>query len=440
MVNFRKLENTITGAISGKPFNITRTDEAIAFLEKAQKENTPDADVFAFIEKARLGEVAGKNKYLIHSPVTGEYYLTFEGFRSKQAIPHALVNIINESHDKDIDFMPILKAWARLLTNPRYTLQMGEYFATYLQATFTDMKAVKDLVDNHDIEDSVARNMCTYQDISISKEGMLVTYKVADIVDWEYLMEHNEENDTYKKVMKKKYKVIPATVDPTTGDILTPESYVKPDHLEDYLFTPAICKNGDKFFSGDKLGYVYEVGKMQYLPKKALRNLNNTFGGGGLYTGGLQYIDTYGNENNATLVCFVNPSDILSFQSEGRAFRTDAIFPNNVWDMDVPLKGIYHSSEYEKMSNTRLEELMAEAVAEGVDLAKEQAKYEGGINSTEDLSTDTGTNEVLDWTDDPDYDEDGYYVGPLYNGNDTLDNNGEYDRDGNYVGDDLRPE
>jgi hypothetical protein len=386
MITFRKLENTITGSVSGKPFNITRTDESIAWLEKAVAENTPDAEVFEFIAKSRLGEVAGSNKYLIFSPVTNEYFLTFEGFRSKQAIPKRLVNIINESHDKNIDFMPVLKAWARLLTNPRYTPQMGEFFSFYLEATFTDTKAAAKLIEEEDIEESVAMNMCTYQDISITKEGMLVTYKVADIVDWEYLMVHDEENDTYKKVMKKKYKTIPAKLDPTTGEVLEAESYVKPDHLEDYLFTPAICRSGDKFFSGSKLGYVYEVGKMQHLPKKALRNLNHTFGGGGLYTGGLQYIESYSQQNNATLVCFVNPSDILSFQSEGRAFRTDAIFPNNVWDLDVPLKGIYHSSTYETMSNDRLDELMAEAVAEGIDLAKEQATYVGENREDDDAS------------------------------------------------------
>lgn len=382
MINFRKLENTITGSIGGKPFNITRTNDAIAWLEKAQKEDTPDTDVLEYIKSIKLGEVAGTNKYLIYSPLTNQYFLAFEGYRSKKAIPQALVNIINESHDKDIDFMPILKAWARLLTNPRYNDEMGNYFATYLQATFTDQPAVNKLMNEQDIEEDIAIAMCTYQDISISKEGMLVTYKVAEIVDWKYLMEHDEENDSYTKVMKKKYKVIPAEIDETTGEVLTKEAYVKPEHLEDYLFTPAIHKNGDKFFSGQKLGYVYEVGKMQHLPKKARRNLNNSFGGGGLYTGGLLYIDTYTNAQRAVLVCFVNPGDILSFQSEGGAIRTDAIFPNNVWDLDVPLKGIYHSSEYDKLSSARLDELMASAIKEGVDLAKEQHNYVGDTAKT----------------------------------------------------------
>ncbi len=387
MLNFRKLENTITGAVNGKPFNITRTPEAVAFLENARAAgDVPDADILAYIEKSRLGEVAGTNKYLIFSPVTNEYFLTIDGFRSKHAIPTSLVTLIEDSHEKDIDFMPVLKAWARLLTNPRYTTEMGEFFATYIQTTFTDVRAAGALMESDDISEEIALAMCTYQDISISQEGLLVTYKVADIVDWEYLMvKDKEEDDSYKRVMKKRYKVIPAVIDSVSGAVVTPESYEKPDHLEDYLFPPSIMKSGDKFYSGQKLGYVYEVGKMQHLPKKALRNLRHTFGGGGLYTGGLTYINCYTSDTRATLVCFVNPGDIISFQSEGQAFRTDAIFPNNVWDLDVPLKGVYHSSDYDAMSTERLEGIIADAVSEDIDLAKEQGTYAGaGDNDTND--------------------------------------------------------
>jgi hypothetical protein len=377
MLNFRKLEHTITGSLNGKPFNITRTPEAEKFLTEARDTNAPASTIIQFIESAKLGEIAMTNKYLVYSPITKEYFLAFENYRSKKPIPQVLVDLIEESYDKDIDFMPILKAWARLLNNPRYTKEMGNYFAAYLKAQFVDDVEMNRLINEEKIEPSVAREMATYQDISISKEGLLVTYKVAEIVTWEWMMVHDAENDTYTKKLKNKYKVIPAQLDPTTGEVLVPESYEKPDFLEDYLFTPAIHKNGDKFYSGNKLGYVYEIGKMQHLPKKANRNLQNTFGGGGLYTGGLNYIKNYKNDKCKVLVCFVNPADIISYQDEGQAFRTDAIFPNNVWDLDVPLKGIYHSSDYDKMSEERLEQIMKDAVAEGVDLLKEQATYRG---------------------------------------------------------------
>lgn len=401
MLNFRKLEHTITGSLDGKPFNITRTEETEKFLTEARDTNAPSSVISNFLKASKLGEIALTNKYLAYSPITNEYFLTFDNFRSKQAIPKVLVNFIEDSYNKDIDFMPILKAWARLLNNPRYNEEMGRNFAHYLETKFIDDVEVDRLINEEKIDPEVAKAMATYQDISISQEGLLVTYKVAEVVTWQWVMEHDAENDTYIKKLKNKYKIIPAQLDPTTGEVLTPESYEKPEFLEDYLFTPAIYKNGDKFFSGDKLGYIYEIGKTQYLPKKALRNLNNTFGGGGLYSGGLNYIKHYKNDNCKVLVCFVNPADILSFQSEGHAFRTDALFPNNVWDIDVPLKGIYHSSDYDKLSEERLDAIIKEAVAEGVDLRDAQSKYLGEAKSLSKIARSMYSHD-----DDENYEED----------------------------------
>ena len=126
MLTFRKLEHTISGSVSGKPFNITRTEAAVTFLTAAQDNNIPDSDILQFIASSKLGEIAMTNKFLVFSPITKEYFLAFEGYRSKKAIPKVLVNLIEESYDKDIDFMPIIKAWARLLNNPRYTAEMGK--------------------------------------------------------------------------------------------------------------------------------------------------------------------------------------------------------------------------------------------------------------------------------------------------------------------------
>ena len=364
-MNYRKLEDVLVGTIAGKPFNIIRTEDTEEFFAEAG--TLEDKVIWKYIEDFRMGEVAMSNKYLHFNPITKQYFLTLDGVRTKQAVPQVLVDIIEESYSKNIDFTPVLKAWVRLLNNPRYTEDMAEYFAAYLVAEFVDEDAVKVLMEEQDLEEEVARAMCTYNDIAITKEGILVTYKVADIVTWKYLME-KQEDGSYLKVMKDRYTKIPAVLDETTGDVMEEESYEKPEHQEDYLFTPSIHKNGDKFYSGDKIGYVYEVGKLQSLPKSATRNLCHTFGGGGLYSGGLTYIQHYGNPSTQTLVCFVNPGDIISFQSEGQAFRTDAIFPNNIWDSEVPLKGIYHSSDYAALSDTRLEQLIAAALEDGVDL------------------------------------------------------------------------
>lgn len=370
MITYRKLESTITGTVNGKPFNVPRTEGVIALLEAAILDKTPGDEVLAALKSQRNIQVAGSNKYLSFNPVTKQYFLELDGKRSKHAIPNTLVQFIEESFDKDIDFMPVIKAWARLLANPRYNETMGDLFTVYLDSSYTDYEEAAKIVEEDELTEEVAQGLATYQDIAITQEGLLATYKVANVVTWEYVMEEQEDG-SYEKVRNEKYKPIPAVLDDVTGEIITEGSFEKPDFLEDYKFTPAICTNGDKFFSGDKIGYVYEVGKMQYLPEDATRNLQNTFGGGGLYSGGLNYIANYKHAGSHILTCFVNPSDILSFQSEGQAFRTDALMPNNVWDEEVPLKGLYHSSDYGKISEDRVDALVAAAIEKGIDLTKE---------------------------------------------------------------------
>ena len=120
--------------------------------------------------------------------------------------------------------------------------------------------------EEEELNPDEAKKLATYQDIAITQEGLLATYKVADLVTWQYEMVLDEKSNTFEKKLNQKYLPIPDKIDPVTGELIEKGGFEKPDHLEDYQFTPAICKNGDKFFSGDKIGYVYEVGKIQFLP------------------------------------------------------------------------------------------------------------------------------------------------------------------------------
>lgn len=378
MITFRKLQHSITGTVNGKPFSVARTEDNIKYLEVAQKDGFDVEEFNNFVSASRKTDIASKNKYLSFNPVTNEYYLELDGKRSPHAVPKSLVKFIEDSHDKDIDFMPVVKAWARLLSNPRYNPEMGRLFGNYLSTNYVDWSQVEEL-EEEGLSREAAREASTYPDIAITQEGLLATYKVASLVTWEYEMVYNEETESYEKKKKKKYADIADKIDPTTGETLEKGGFEKPESLEDFLFTPAIHTNGDKFFSGDKIGYVYQVGKVQHLPASARRNLSNTFGGGGLYIGGLNYIENYRSSGTHVLTCFVNPADILSFQSDGQAIRVDALMPNNVWDETIPLKGTYHSSEYGKTSEARVDEIVKDAIARGVDLVEEQRQNIGEI-------------------------------------------------------------
>jgi len=378
MIIFRKLENTLTGSVDGTPFNMPRTKKTVKSLEALQASNASVEEVMKLVANSRKLTIAGKNKYLEFNPVTQHYYLVFKGEISKFAIPPSLVKYIEESFDKDIDFMPVVKAWAYLLNNPRVNDAMIANFDVYLGTEFTDETSVAKL-EEEGFSTAEAISMSTYPDIALTQEGLLATYKVAEMVTWAYVMEEDEDGN-WSKVKNPKYKTVPAVIDPVTGEELE-KAYIKlPEFKEDILFTPYIWKRGDKFFSGDKLGYVYEVGKVQRLPKKAVRNLENTMGGGGLYIGGLNYIKGFSNEDTHTLTCFVNPGDILSFQSSGHAIRVDALMPNNVLLEGTKLGGMYHSSEYAKVSEKRLAKIVKRALKAGVAVGEDFREMQNEIS------------------------------------------------------------
>lgn len=386
MLTFRLLEKTITGQINGKPFNLPRTKDVQKELKKLQKvKNLTTEEFTEFIHSTHKTVVAGKCKYIMYNPTSQEYFLTLEDKVYPDALPPAMVKVMEDSSEKGIDYLPIVKAFVRFITGARYEKKNLALLDAYLTATFTDKVEIANLQKEFGYSYEVAENLATYQDITITQEGLLATYKVAEMVTWEHVMELDTETGEYVKKIQDRYKKIPAVICPVSGEELEAQKYEFPDNKEEILFTPAIEKHGDRFFSGDKLGYIYEIGKTQRLPLNANRNLANTFGGGGLYIGGLAYIDTYLSSSRLALTCFVNPGDILSFQSEGKAIRTDALFVTDVLDFDARLLGTYHSSTYATLSEERLEELISSALgmdlvdysekvsaAEGIDVSKEE--------------------------------------------------------------------
>ena len=58
-------------------------------------------------------------------------------------------------------------------------------------------------------------------------------------------------------------------------------------------------------------------------------------------------------------------------------YFADALMPNNVWDETIPLKNVYHSSDYGKVSAARVDAIIAKAVEDGIDIAEEQGKNSG---------------------------------------------------------------
>lgn len=375
----------ITGAIEGKPFSIMFDQGIFEDLkaDAARLEKTKEKAVYeSIVEHAQElvvvdfnTEVAAANGYLKYRPNTKTYHLvinkgTKNELVSEDAIPEVLAQRIVESYEEGADFMPLLMAWRRFLTRENSKPEDKNYFASYLCAMFVDEANVSKLREEKGLSAEAAVELSTYNDLSVTTYGLLATFKVVEEVKkiWKFTTD-KDGNET-----KVQVDAFPGTkdIDPITGKVT--ETPGKPTYLEEVLFTPAIWKNGDQFFCGDKLGYQYQIGKEAILPETAQRNRQNTFGGGGLYCGGLNYIKGYSNNHTETLTCFIDPAEIISFQDAGNAMRVNRMFINGSSSMEGETKGMYFVSDYAKESNLRMAEKFKAAVEKTQAAAKKKAQ------------------------------------------------------------------
>lgn len=371
MIIVNRKNDRITGAIMGKPFNVAFDQELyqdLNILSSRLEKSTSKESFNSIIEEARekikidfKAEVAAVNGFLKYRKNTGKYYLvinkdTKNEHVSSIPLPEVLANRIVESYENQSSYMPLVLAWQRFLakqlTLPVFKEENLELFANYLTAEYCDEMQVQQLMEEQGLTREAAEAICTISDIAVTNYGLLATYKVVDVVKEIWKLEKDADGNTVKKLVD----AFPGTetVDEVTGEVTKEEG--KPEYLEDITFTPAIYKHGDKFFCGTDLGYKYKIGQVHVLPEDAHRNYENTFGGGGLYAGGQKYIEGYSHDGTETLTCFIDPFDIISFQDDGRAFRTDRLFVNGAMIEHTELKGMYFESDYAKESDIRIAE------------------------------------------------------------------------------------
>jgi len=386
MILVNRKNDRITGAIQGKPFNILFDQakfESLGVLSGRLDKCKDTATYNEVLDNAReiiqvdhKEEVASVNGYLKYKPVTGQYHLVInKGKKSEKVsripLPETLAERIVESYDEKADYMPILLAWRRFLARHMGNEENCRLFANYLTAMYVNQEHKRHFVEEQGFTEEQAVASSTYNDIAITSFGILATYKVVDVVKliWE-LTKDKDGNE-----IKRQVDAFPGTqvINEVTGEVIkTPGA---PIYLEEITFTPSICKDGDNFMCGDELGYKYKIGKEHVLPVGAKRNHENTFGGGGLYFGGQAYIEGYSNSETETLTCFIDPYDIISFQSDGKAFRADRCFINGAM-MEGELEGMYFISEYAKESDARIATQFKKVLEEEAEALKERKEQE----------------------------------------------------------------
>lgn len=386
MLTVNRHGDSITGFANGKPFGIQFNEERYTAMKKLEERANTAAtveDLKLILEEfapmtvenyKTLVEHAKGGKYLWVNAATGKIFLAIKDKISSKPLPQAFVDRIILSVEKNIDVKPLVLAWARFMRNSNYTDAKAKLFADYINTTFINDELYNKLL-NDGLSDSLAIERATTQDVSITQEGLLNTYKVSKEIDWKYVAGDDEE---VKRVSRYAFEV---------DDITGLKTYKEPEFVEERVFEPAVKgQSCDAFFCGDKEGHVIRVGQVHYLSSWDKVNTNdNQSCVKGLHCGGLAYIRSYQNEGTVTHNIFVDPMDIGAFDNSGNgAIRVLRYFVHS--SFAGTNKNLYHSSAYAKQTDAAYEKMIEEAVdayQQKIDAASEVMKE---VDTLKDLS------------------------------------------------------
>jgi len=370
MVTLNRIENRIVGTLNGHPFSCNYTEAKWKALkegeEKALKATTME-ELKAVIEEItpmtkdsfkEITETA--TPHLAVNPATNQFYLKNGDYVSKIPLPTTFAEKLMTSLEKGIDIEPLIKAWARFLRpipgRPVYTAQRGKEFASYISALYVNQDKVASLMKEEGLSNEKATELATTTQVAITREGLLVCYKVSTELNTKYALDADGNKIQVPRYDKK--------IDEDTGLI----TEATPEFVEDRVFQPAIMgTGGDEFFCTDtlgngKAGHIIRVGHWHYLDSWSKVS---TPASKGLHCGGLSYIKGF-QANNVTHNIFVDPSDIHTIrEAQDGVMTVKRYFVHS--SFAGPNKNIYHSSDCAKLTDKEYSELLSSAIAVDID-------------------------------------------------------------------------
>jgi hypothetical protein len=367
MLNFAVIENQITGSAGEYNFSIPFTQEAYDGLVKVQEEfeSVKTMDEFndllenlkAFTTQDLQTVIETECPYIKVDPKNNNFYLHYNDVTSDVKMPKALVDRLMESHEKGIDYMPLIKMWVRFLRNPNLPKKGGRFarkFFNFVNMTYVHPKLYIDYIAQGYSDDIATKKATVYQ-MKITKEGLLNGYKVSR----EILHKFEASEDGQSAVQKPRYQ---RTFDPNTGEIT---SDGLPEIVEDRLFEPAVMGSGGDAFSCTgangfpKPGHFIKVGCVHALDSWDQVNTNDDQSCvKGLHVGGLYYISGYSGEIHNV---FIDPMHVGAVPDDSTgAIRCKQYFVHS--SLAGVNGSIYHSSEYAKMTDFEWQEMLVEAL------------------------------------------------------------------------------
>lgn len=342
LLSVNKVGKTISGVVNKDKYSVpftVETFEALQALEARFESATTIESAEAICTEALkyttrstqsvLEEKAPNIKYDANSK---KFYLQQNGVVSSQAIPQVLADTMVKMFEDGVTIEPLIRAWVLFLRNPNYSPQKAELFAKFITTTVVDDKEYDKLIEEGYAKDK-AVELATYNDVSISKNGLVLTNKYATIKDYKYDQEG-------KQVLRDGTTKL---VDEETGAT----TIERPQIAEDvYLIPPMMGETGDKVIVAGKQTHRISVGNIHSLPDWSYVNCSDySFAVKGLHLGGLTYIKSYGGHNRVLLDCLVSPDKIGAFDNSGTgAIRVLEYFVRGA--NFAPNKGIYNESNY----------------------------------------------------------------------------------------------
>ena len=360
IVNTDKKE-FIAGVYGGKNFSIPYYEDDYKSLKeletqanacKSVEELKPIMDTFeSLVDKDFKTEVASGIGGVVFVNATGKYHIQMGKGYSDIHIPDKIAETMLDNYERNIENGPLVNLCRRFMLNPKPTQKRFDMLANYVTQTYVDKKEINRLMEEKGVSRDVAEKMATFKDMQITQEGYLKTSKVADEITTKYVLKVVDGKPVLGDNGKPVVVEVPRwetsyVVNDETGEV--EEKVETPNFLEDRKFKPAIYDNGDKFFSGDVLGYKYEVGKLAKL--ESWDQVSMTDGSAhekGLHTGGLSYVEHWITKSRVLLDVFVCPSQIGKFVDNGCGEMTcKEMFIYGAATIEGTTRGLYHSSVY----------------------------------------------------------------------------------------------
>ena len=406
MFTFNIAGNNIVGSVNGEAFSINYKketwDDMVSLQGKFNQVSTV-ADAKEVVEiftklttQTREKAVEEITPELEYRSSTDTYHLKHNGKVSPVPLPPELVEKIQYAHEKGLPVEPLIKFTVKAMRNPKiYKTRDTKAAAAFLDRicgyvfeTFVSPELFKKFVDQG-FSEEVAEEMATVPQTPITMEGLLSTKKVVspEFNSQRYKFVVDEDGNP-KKVLRGT-EGVSKEIDEDTGQVTVND----PQYAEDWVFTPYVMgRSGDPFYCGsddkDPKGHVIRVGKEMRLPDWSFVNTNDTQACvKGLHTGNHDYINTFENDSNVTLDCFVCPSEVgaIPYHDAPGVLRVRTMFIYGIKSRKVENRNIYHSSKYAELSDERWEQLKKEVIA---NYDKELEDYKKGIEAKKEMLID----------------------------------------------------